>query len=145
MNDLFKQIGCFLFFFFLMGSCDQNHPSESTVQESNVKLTGPKKYYTIFSDTACINQIEKAKLDVAKNKLVYKIHMADFPRYEEEFEQLLQQHQIEYISHGPNCMITQECYGHYMDSIMGLLQKVCHVKKRGENFSSQKPSPRRGF
>mgnify|MGYP001802507128 CR=1 FL=1 len=85
------------------------------------------KYYTNFSDEVCQQQMIEAKNDIKQGKLVYEHNSGwDIVRYDEEMEEILLRHGIEYRDLGMNCTLDQECYGYYMDSII--------TDKFGTNF-----------
>lgn len=105
--------------------CSCKHDKESIVINANEdevisirKTLG--KYHTDFDNDNCKLQIDDAKNDVRKGKLVYEDNSGSWKiiRYEDEMEEILNEYGIEYKFTGTNCTVRQECYGYYMDSII---------------------------
>ncbi len=77
----------------------------------------------------CVAEIERARLDAMKGKLVYsKYEGMKIRRHDEELKELLKKFNIAYEPLGMNCTGELNCYGLYMDSLI--------TEKYGVNFIS---------
>ncbi len=94
--------------------------SEVNEEEAARLVKLPGKYITDFENEDCKLQIDSAKIDVEKGRLVYEDYKGGWSiiRYDDEMEEILKEYGIEYEVTGPNCMLEQDCYGYYMDSVI---------------------------
>ncbi len=116
----------------LVIACSQNKKIET---QRNQQIPDRIKYVSNpnSEDALCISEINKAKKDIAKGKIVFTQSFgfgASELRYEKELRQVCQEYGLEFGKETVGCVEiegqTQACYGDYMDKII--------IEKFGVNF-----------
>jgi hypothetical protein len=108
-----------------ISSCWNKSKNEvNTIVNDSYETMAIPSLYTPFeidmTDSMCLLEIAKAKMDIEKGKLEYTIHNGLDKRYyfPEEIRELLLLKGITYNPLGVNCTGELNCYGYYMDSVI---------------------------